>query len=41
MCIRDSIDATHWQVNYNSGSSHEIITFMNGAPIDPTDIVFM
>jgi microcystin-dependent protein len=36
-----NIDATHWQVNYNGGTQHEIITFMNGAPIDPTDVVFM
>ena len=34
------IDATHWQVNFNGGASHEIITFMNGASIDPTDVVF-
>jgi microcystin-dependent protein len=36
-----NIDASHWQVNYNNGTQHEIITFMNGAPIDPTDVVFM
>ena len=36
-----SIDATHWQVNYNNGMEHETITFMTGAPIDPTDVVFM
>ena len=34
-----NIDATHWQVNFG-GSSHEVITFMNGAPIDPTDFLF-
>jgi len=34
-------DATHWQVNYNSGASHEVITFMNGAAIHPSDVVFM
>ena len=33
-------DATHWQVNYNGGTSHEVITFMNGASIDPTDVLF-
>ena len=33
-------DATHWQVNFNGGASHETITFMNGAFIDPTDVVF-
>jgi trimeric autotransporter adhesin len=36
-----SIDATRWQVNFNGGLSHEIITFMNGAPIDQTDVVFV
>ena len=35
------IDATHWQVNYNGGASHEIITFINGASIDPSDFVFL
>jgi Ca2+-binding RTX toxin-like protein len=34
-------DATHWQVNFNGGASHEVITFMNGAAIDPTDYTFM
>jgi microcystin-dependent protein len=34
-------DATHWQVNYNAGSSHEIITFSNGAPIDASDFNFI
>jgi Ca2+-binding RTX toxin-like protein len=34
-------DATHWQVNFNGGASHEIITFMNGAAIDPTDFAFL
>jgi trimeric autotransporter adhesin len=33
-------DAIHWQVNYNSGASHEVITFMNGAAIHPSDVVF-
>jgi trimeric autotransporter adhesin len=36
-----NIDATHWQVNYNGGSSHEVITFMNGASIDVSDFVFL
>jgi endoglucanase len=35
-----NIDATHWQVNYSGGALHEIITFMNGAAIDPTDFLF-
>ena len=34
-------DATHWQVNYTGGASHEIITFANGASIDPTDFIFV
>jgi serralysin len=33
-------DPTHWQVNFNGGASHEVITFMNGASIDPTDVGF-
>jgi Ca2+-binding RTX toxin-like protein len=35
-----TIDAAHWQVNYN-GTAHEIIAFMNGAIIAPTDFVFV
>jgi Ca2+-binding RTX toxin-like protein len=35
-----SIDASHWQVNFNSGASHETITFMNGAAIDSSDVLF-
>jgi Ca2+-binding RTX toxin-like protein len=35
-----NIDATHWQVNYNGGSSHDIITFSNSPTIDPTDFGF-
>ena len=34
-------DATQWQVNYDGGSSHEVIVFMNGASIDQNDVVFM
>jgi Ca2+-binding RTX toxin-like protein len=33
-------DATHWQVNFNGGALHEVITFMNGASIHPSDVVF-
>jgi Ca2+-binding RTX toxin-like protein len=36
-----TIDPTRWQVNYNGGASHEVITFMNGASIHASDIVFM
>ena len=28
-----NIDATHWQVNFNGGASHEVIAFSNGASI--------
>jgi hypothetical protein len=34
-------DATHWQVNYNGGTSHEVITFLNGASIHASDVFFM
>lgn len=36
-----NIDATHWQINYNSGTSHEVITFNNGASIHASDFVFI
>jgi Ca2+-binding RTX toxin-like protein len=36
-----NIDATHWQVNYNGGGSHDVVTFLNGAAIDPTDYTFI
>jgi hypothetical protein len=36
-----NIDATHCEVNYNGGASHDVITFMNAAPIDPTDYAFI
>jgi hypothetical protein len=35
-----NVDATHWQVNYNGGASHDVITFMNGASVDASDVVF-
>jgi Ca2+-binding RTX toxin-like protein len=34
-------DATHWQINYNGGASHDVITFMNGASVDASDVVFV
>jgi hypothetical protein len=34
-------DATHWQVNFNGGTQHELITFMSGASIHPSDVVFV
>ena len=36
-----NIDATHWEVNYNGGASHDVITFLNGASVDATDFAFM
>ena len=36
-----NIDATHWQVNYNGGASHDVITFSNAAAIDPSDVLFV
>ena len=34
-------DATHWQIDFNGGSSHEVITFLNAASIDVSDILFV
>ena len=36
-----NIDATHWQVNYNGGASHDIITFINAASIAASDYLFV
>ena len=36
-----NIDATHWQVNYNGGASHDVITFSNAAAIDVSDFLFV
>jgi Ca2+-binding RTX toxin-like protein len=36
-----NIDATHWQVNFNGGASHDVITFSNGAGIDASDFLFV
>jgi Ca2+-binding RTX toxin-like protein len=35
-----NIDPTHWQVNYNGGTAHDIITFSNAPTIDPSDVLF-
>jgi trimeric autotransporter adhesin len=35
-----NIDATHWQVNFNGGAAHDVIAFLNGATIDPSDFLF-
>jgi Ca2+-binding RTX toxin-like protein len=34
-------DATHWQVTYNAGASHDLITFSNAASIDASDVMFL
>jgi Ca2+-binding RTX toxin-like protein len=34
-------DATHWQVNFNGGASHEIITLLNGASVHVSDVAFL
>jgi len=34
-------DSTHWQVNFNGGASHEIITFSNAASIHASDVLFL
>ncbi|HEX8302688.1 Ig-like domain-containing protein [Sphingomonas sp.] len=35
------IDATHWQVNYNAGASHDVITFDNAPAINTADFTFV
>jgi hypothetical protein len=34
-------DATHWQVNYNGGASHDVITIANAAIIHQSDYFFV
>lgn len=34
-------DATHWQIDYNAGAAHEVITFSNAATIHATDYSWM
>jgi hypothetical protein len=34
-------DAHHWQIDYNGGTSHETIAFMNGAAPDLSDWHFV
>ena len=37
-----NINPTHWQVNYNGGASHDVITFSNAAAIDVAhDVLFV
>jgi hypothetical protein len=36
-----NVDATHWQITYDDGASHEIITISNGASIDASDFIFV
>jgi Ca2+-binding RTX toxin-like protein len=35
------IDATHWQVNYDGDTIHEIITFSNAVSLHSSDILFV
>lgn len=35
-----NIDATHWQVNYNNDTQHDVITFANAATIHASDFYF-
>jgi hypothetical protein len=35
------IDAMNWQVNYNGGMSHDVITFTNATAIHASDYVFV
>jgi hypothetical protein len=34
------VDATHGRVDFNAGTSQEVIAFMNGAAIDASDVLF-
>jgi microcystin-dependent protein len=34
-------DATHWQINYDGGASHEVIAFSNGASVHAIDYIFL
>jgi hypothetical protein len=35
------VDATHWEVNYDGNTQHDIITFQNGAAIHARDWLFV
>jgi hypothetical protein len=35
------LDAMNWQVNYNGGVNHDIISFLNLPTIDPSDYSFV
>ena len=35
------VDATHWQINYNNDTQHEIITFSNAPAINAQDFTFI
>ena len=35
------MDATHWEVNYNGGADHDVITFANSASVHASDYHFM
>ncbi|MDI1286329.1 MAG: hypothetical protein PSV46_18225, partial [Reyranella sp.] len=34
-------DATHWSINSADGVVHDVVTFSNGASIDPSDYLFV
>jgi hypothetical protein len=36
-----NVDPSHWQVNYNGGLSHDILTFANAASIHASDYAFI
>jgi hypothetical protein len=33
-------DVAHWQIDYNGGASHDVITFSNAASIHASDFLF-
>jgi Ca2+-binding RTX toxin-like protein len=35
------LDAFNWQVNSGDGLVHEVITLQNGAPVHPSDVLFL
>jgi Ca2+-binding RTX toxin-like protein len=36
-----AVDATHWQVNYGGGASHDLITFAGAASLHASDYAFI
>jgi hypothetical protein len=35
------VDATHWQLNYNGGLSHDILVFAGATSIHASDFAFI